>query len=91
MLSKSNVLKSTFLKQKHSQAYHSNIPVPSKTFYLRVSIAAKRHHDQGNSYKEQHLIEAGLKIQNFSPLSSWWEAWLCAGRFDAGGTKSFIY
>jgi hypothetical protein len=26
------------------------------------------HHDQGNSYKER-LIGAGLKVQQFSPLS----------------------
>ena len=30
---------------------------------VRVPIAGKRHHDQGNSYKEQHLIEAGLQFQ----------------------------
>jgi hypothetical protein len=27
---------------------------------LRVSIAVKRHHDQGDLYKGQHLIGAGL-------------------------------
>jgi hypothetical protein len=32
-----------------------------------------RHHDQGNSYKGQHLIGAGLQVLRFSPLSSWWE------------------
>jgi hypothetical protein len=32
-----------------------------------------RHHDQGKSYKGQHLIEAGLQVQRFSPLSSKWE------------------
>ena len=37
---------------------------------LRVSIAVKRHHDLSNSYKGQHLIEAGLPVQRFSPLSS---------------------
>ena len=25
-----------------------------------VSIAVTRHHDQGNSYKEKHLLGAGL-------------------------------
>jgi hypothetical protein len=29
-------------------------------FRARVSIAVKRHHDPGNSYKWQHLIEADL-------------------------------
>jgi hypothetical protein len=32
-----------------------------------------RHHDQGNSYKKQHLIGAGLQVQRFSPFSSRWE------------------
>jgi len=32
-----------------------------------------RHHDQGNSYKGQHLSGAGLQVQRFSPLSSRWE------------------
>jgi hypothetical protein len=32
--------------------------------------AVNRHHDQGNSYKGQHLIGAGLQVQRFSPLSS---------------------
>jgi hypothetical protein len=31
-----------------------------------------RHHDQGKSYKKQHLIGAGLQVQRFSPLSSRW-------------------
>ena len=29
-----------------------------------------RDHDQGKSYKTQHLIGAGLQVQRFSPLSS---------------------
>ena len=32
-----------------------------------------RHHDQGNSYKGQHLIGAGLQNQRFNPLLSRWE------------------
>jgi hypothetical protein len=39
-------------------------------FLVRVSIAVSRHHDQGNSYKEHHLIRADLQLQRFSPLSS---------------------
>ena len=27
-----------------------------------------------------HLIGAGVQFQRFSLLSSWWEAWQCAGR-----------
>lgn len=26
-------------------------------------IIVKRHHDQGNFYKEKYLIEAGLQVQ----------------------------
>jgi hypothetical protein len=33
---------------------------------LRVSIAVNGHHVQGNSYKGQHLIGAGLQVQRFS-------------------------
>jgi hypothetical protein len=42
------------------------------TVIVRVSIAVKRHHDQGNSYKG-HLIGAGLQVWWFSPLPSWQE------------------
>jgi len=45
----------------------------------------KRHRDQGNSYKGQCLIGAGLQSQRFSPLSSWREAWTYEGRHGAGG------
>jgi hypothetical protein len=44
------------------------------SFYLSQSFTAvNRHHDQGKSYKKQHLIGAGLQVQRFSPLSSRWE------------------
>jgi hypothetical protein len=32
--------------------------------------AVNRHHEQGISYKGQHLIGAGLQVQRVSPLSS---------------------
>ena len=32
---------------------------------LRVSTAEKRHNDQGNSFKGQHLIGTGLQFQRF--------------------------
>jgi hypothetical protein len=52
---------------------------------VRVSIAVKRHHDHGNSYKKKkHLVGAGLQFQRFSSLSSWQEAWWHTGRHDAG-------
>lgn len=54
----------------------------------RVSIAVKRYHNQGNSYKGKHLIGAGLQVQRFSPLSSWWEACQLPGRHGAGGAES---
>jgi hypothetical protein len=36
---------------------------------VRVSIAVKRHHAQGISYKGKYLVSAGLQIQVFSPLT----------------------
>ena len=51
---------------------------------VRVSIAMKRHHDQGNSYKGQHLIGAGFQFQRFYTLLSWQKAWHHLGRHDAG-------
>ena len=32
---------------------------------VRIFIAVKRHHDQGNSYKEKHLTGAGLLFRDF--------------------------
>ena len=40
----------------------------------------KRHHDQDNSYKGQHLIGTDLQVQRFSPLILWQEAWQHPGR-----------
>jgi hypothetical protein len=34
-------------------------------------IALKTHHDQGNSYKGQHLIGAGLQIQYIISAGAW--------------------
>jgi hypothetical protein len=48
-------------------------------------IVVKRHHNQGNSPKEKHLIEAGLQFQRFSSLSTLKEAL----QHDAVGAKSF--
>jgi hypothetical protein len=40
------------------------------------------------SYKGQHLIEAGLQVQRFSPLSSRQEgAWQHPGRHGVGGAE----
>jgi hypothetical protein len=50
-------------------------------------IAVERHHDQGNSYKEKHLIGDGLQFHRFSSLSSWQEAWQCSGRHDVKETR----
>ena len=59
---------------------HQDICLPC----LRVSIAVKRLHNQGNSQRGQHLIGAGLQFQRFSSLS-WWEARQHEGRHVAGG------
>lgn len=37
----------------------------------QCSIAMKRHHGYGNSYKRKHFIETGLQSQRFNPLPSW--------------------
>ena len=58
-----------------------------ETFLFRVSIAMKRHHDQGKSYKGTHLIETVLLVQKFNPLSSWQKAWQYLGRHGAGGAE----
>ena len=34
---------------------------------VRVSTAMKGHQDQGNSYKGQHVIWAGLQVLRLSP------------------------
>jgi len=48
-----------------------------------------RHHDQGKSYKGQHLIGAGLQVQTFSPLSVIkMGAWQHPGRHGAGSAES---
>ena len=57
---------------------------------VRVSIATKRHHDQGNSYKG-HLIGVGLQVQRFSPLSLWEEAWQHPGRHGARKAESSTF
>jgi hypothetical protein len=48
----------------------------------------QRHGNQGNSYKEQHLIGAGLQVQTSRPLSSWQEARQWAGRHSARDAES---
>jgi hypothetical protein len=48
-----------------------------------------RYHDQGKTYKGQHLIGAGLQVQRFSPLSSRQEhGSIQAGIHGAGGAES---
>jgi hypothetical protein len=69
--------------------YKTNLPV--KMGVLRGPTAVKRHHDQGISYKGQHLIGAGLQVQRLSPLLPWWEAWQLPGRHGAAeGAESSI-
>ena len=38
--------------------------------------------------KRTHLIGNDLQFQRISSLSSWLEAWQCAGRHGAGGAES---
>ena len=48
---------------------------------VRVSIAVKRHHDHGNSYKRKHLIGAGLQ---FRGLVHYHRGRWCTDRHDVG-------
>ena len=58
-------------------------------FCLRVSIAVKRQHKHGTSYKANCLIGAGVQFQRFGLLQSWQEAWWHACRHgDGEGAKS---
>ena len=59
-----------------------------KDAYYYLVVSCERHHDQGNSYRGQHLIGAGLQGRRFRPLSSLQQAWQCPGRHDAGGAQS---
>ena len=72
---------------RHSYINYSLPPCEEK-FCLRVFIAVKKHHDQGNFYKGQLLIRAGLQVLRFSSLSSRQEAWQCPGRHGTGGAES---
>lgn len=45
----------------------------------------KSHYDEENSYKEKHLVGAGLQFQKSNLLSSCQESRQCEGRFSAGG------
>lgn len=38
---------------------------------ILCSVTEKRHDDQGYSYKIKHVIEASLRFQRLSALSSW--------------------
>ena len=57
-------------------------PCPKADRLSWVSIAGKRFHDHGNSYKEKHLIGAGLQLRGLVSLSSQHEAWQHSGRQD---------
>lgn len=58
----------------HHSLLSTSIPT-SLPILVRVSIAVKRYHGQGYSYKVKQLIRAGLQFQRFSPLSPQQEAW----------------
>lgn len=67
----SKVLWRTSLSNHHSTWGHSSAdlfsPTSLSTFLhglcFRVSVAVKRYHDHGNSYKGKHLIRAGLQFR----------------------------
>jgi len=43
----------------------------------------KKHHDQENSYKGQHLMGASLQVQRFYPFKA--ETWQSPVRNGSGG------
>jgi hypothetical protein len=51
-------------------------------YCLRISIAVKRHHNQGNSYKGKHLTDSEIQCINIVE-----RAWP-PGRHDTGGAES---
>jgi hypothetical protein len=46
-----------------SQQTSTSLSCISPHILVRISIAMKRHHDHGNSYKGNHLIGAGLQFR----------------------------
>jgi hypothetical protein len=54
---------------------------------LRVSVAVKRHHDHGSSYKGWFTISEVYSII----IMTWWEVQLCADRHGAGEAKILIH
>ena len=53
-------------------------------YLSHCSGAVKRHHGHGNSCKQKHLSGPWLQFQSFSPLSTRWETWQCAGQHGVG-------
>ena len=47
--------------------------VGSPSVLVRVSTVEKRHPGQGNSYKGQHLIGAGLQVQSIIIKAGAWQ------------------
>jgi len=59
-------------------------------FYLRISMAVKTPHNQGDSYKGKHLIKFYLYFQSFSQFLPWQEALKDGGRNFADVPESSI-
>ena len=65
----------------HGSSFHLLVSTPVSLGYFinysdyrclnQCSIAVKRHHDHGKSYKGKPLIGAGLQFQRLSSLLSW--------------------
>ena len=58
------------ISQEHGYHLHKWLLYTQELVLVRGSIAMKIHHDQDNSNKGKHLIEAVLQLQRLSPLSS---------------------
>jgi hypothetical protein len=57
------VEKELWKKEKVSHRRLSALCLLTYIIWLRVSVAVKRHHHHGNSYKGKHLIGAGLQFR----------------------------
>lgn len=55
-----------------------------KIVLARALLAVKRYHDNGSSYKGNHLIGGCLRIKRINSLLSWPEKWRYVGRHNAG-------
>jgi hypothetical protein len=62
------------LKKPYKQALHTEM----------MWNSSHRKSRREGEFGKSAFIGACLQLQKSSPLSSWWEAWECAGRYSDG-------